>query len=79
MRLFPLIAVCALAGCMSTPDAQVSKSYPDPTAGGLALPAMQERLARCNGSLEIQSQPGQGTEITARIPLRPPLSKEILR
>ena len=80
MRLFPLIAVCALAGCMSTPDAQVSKSYPDPTAGGLALPAMQtfgpvarSATSRPNGEiaqdfldLEFQLESGRNLPVLSR-------------
>lgn len=46
---------------------------PDSTAGagprGLGLAGMRERTALLNGSLEIESEPGQGTTVIARIPL----------
>ena len=35
---------------------------------GLGLASMQERVKLLEGSLEIKSQPGAGTELTARIP-----------
>ena len=81
MRLYSLIAVCALAGCMSNhPDAQVSKSYPDATAGGLALPAMQtfgpvahSATSRPNGEiaqdfldLEFQLESGRNLAVLSR-------------
>ncbi len=37
---------------------------------GLGLRGMQERVMQYNGSLEIISQPGQGTHIRVRIPLK---------
>lgn len=39
--------------------------------GGMGLAGMQERLALVNGSLEIVSQPGQGTQLEAQVPLPP--------
>lgn len=36
---------------------------------GLGLVAMQERLSAIGGTLEIDSSPGQGTEISIRLPL----------
>ena len=39
--------------------------------GGMGLAGMQERLALVNGSLEIVSQPGQGTHLKAQVPLPP--------
>lgn len=41
MRFIPILTFIALAGCMSTQDAQVTKSYTEASATGLALPAMQ--------------------------------------
>jgi signal transduction histidine kinase len=35
---------------------------------GLGLASMEERVKLLEGSLEIKSQPGAGTELTARIP-----------
>ena len=39
------------------------------TRGGLGLVGMKERSALLNGVLEIDSQPGTGTTVVARIPL----------
>jgi signal transduction histidine kinase len=36
---------------------------------GLGLLGMQERVTQCGGRLDIDSQPGRGTEIRMRIPL----------
>ena len=38
--------------------------------GHLGLRSMRERAARLGGTLEIESTPGKGTHIRARIPLR---------
>ena len=40
--------------------------------GRLGLVGMQERAALVNGTLEIESSPGQGTTVFLRIPLPPP-------
>lgn len=37
---------------------------------GIGLMGMQERLQLLDGRLEIESRPGQGSRLTARIPLR---------
>jgi len=45
----------------------------DPLAeypGHLGLRTMQERTARLGGTLELESEPGRGTRLRARIPLR---------
>ncbi|MBK8900652.1 MAG: HAMP domain-containing protein [Anaerolineaceae bacterium] len=39
------------------------------TAYGMGLRSMQERLGLVNGSLTINSTPGQGTQLTATLPL----------
>ncbi|WP_420643442.1 histidine kinase [Candidatus Leptofilum sp.] len=39
------------------------------TAHGMGLNSMQERLVAVNGRLAIHSTPGQGTQITATVPL----------
>jgi len=36
---------------------------------GLGLLGMQERVAQCNGTVEITSRPGEGTRIRVFIPL----------
>ena len=38
---------------------------------GLGLFGMQERLALVRGQLVIDSMPGHGTRVNARVPLRP--------
>jgi signal transduction histidine kinase len=38
--------------------------------GGLGLASMEERIRLLSGSLEIESRPGQGTELKVQIPLR---------
>jgi two-component system sensor histidine kinase UhpB len=38
--------------------------------GSLGLLGMEERVGLLGGTLQIQSAPGKGTEVTARIPLR---------
>ena len=45
MRLLPLLALCAVAACAPSQQAQVTKSYPDQTGGGLSLPAAQGFVA----------------------------------
>ncbi len=37
--------------------------------GGIGLLGMRERLAQCGGTLEIQTKPGSGTALIARIPV----------
>jgi len=39
------------------------------TGNGLGLASMRERLRLINGEFTIRSQPGQGTTITARVPI----------
>jgi len=47
------------------------KMHPRPgDTRGLGLLGMQERLALVKGSLDIQSRPGRGTSLRARIPLQ---------
>lgn len=42
---------------------------------GLGIGGMQERLSLLNGSLDLRSEPGQGTTVTAQLPL-PALSPD---
>jgi len=41
----------------------------DSSKAGLGLVSVAERVHLCQGSVEIESQPGQGTTLTAQIPL----------
>ncbi|MCH0562321.1 sensor histidine kinase [Streptomyces sp. MUM 2J] len=51
---------------------------PDPESGGFGLAAMRARLHDLGGALTVRSSPGQGTALTARLPLAaspvPPLA-----
>jgi signal transduction histidine kinase len=40
-------------------------------SGGFGLTAMRQRLAQVAGTLEVESTPGEGTSVNARIPLTP--------
>jgi signal transduction histidine kinase len=42
----------------------------DPTAG-TGLPGLQDRVAAVGGSLSIDSPPGEGTRLEARLPVEP--------
>jgi signal transduction histidine kinase len=44
---------------------------PDGRGAGFGLIGMQERVALVRGVLDVRSQPGTGTTITARIPISP--------
>jgi signal transduction histidine kinase len=41
-------------------------------ASGTGLRGLADRVDALDGLLEIESPPGQGTRVTARLPLRPP-------
>lgn len=45
---------------------------PGPETGHLGLTGMRERLQRLDGTLEVRSAPGQGTTITATVPIPKP-------
>jgi signal transduction histidine kinase len=49
------------------PDA-VAAAARCPSEGGLGLPSMRERLEALGGSLRIESAPGRGTTVEARLP-----------
>ncbi|MFD8536472.1 sensor histidine kinase [Streptomyces rubrogriseus] len=49
---------------------------PDPEAGGFGLAAMRARLDALGGTLSIESAPGHGTALAARLPLVPPTEPE---
>ncbi|QWF79482.1 sensor histidine kinase [Amycolatopsis sp. CA-230715] len=40
--------------------------------GGFGLVAMRQRIEGVSGTVEIESEPGQGTGISARVPVAPP-------
>ena len=43
----------------------------DPAAGGFGLIAMRQRVSRLAGQLEIESEPGAGTAVSASLPAIP--------
>jgi signal transduction histidine kinase len=45
---------------------------PDPESGGFGLAAMQARARALGGTLTVESAPGRGTALAARLPLRQP-------
>ncbi|MFD7458753.1 MULTISPECIES: sensor histidine kinase [unclassified Streptomyces] len=49
---------------------------PDPEAGGFGLAAMRARAHALGGTLTVESVPGHGTALAARIPLTPPAETE---
>ncbi len=44
---------------------------PQTDTGGLGLISMRERVRLIGGTLSIRSAPGQGTQVTAEVPLEP--------
>jgi signal transduction histidine kinase len=42
------------------------------SAGGFGLTAMRERVAALKGSLDVESDPGQGTTVVATLPAAEP-------
>ncbi|MFD5051803.1 sensor histidine kinase [Streptomyces tendae] len=48
----------------------------DPEAGGFGLAAMRARLDALGGTLTVESAPGHGTALAARLPLTPPTEPE---
>ncbi|MFJ3025458.1 sensor histidine kinase [Streptomyces tendae] len=48
----------------------------DPEAGGFGLAAVRARLDALGGSLTVESAPGHGTALAARLPLTPPTEPE---
>ncbi|HZR54451.1 MAG TPA: sensor histidine kinase, partial [Streptosporangiaceae bacterium] len=47
------------------------ESHGDPAAGGFGLIAMRQRVTRLAGQLEIESEPGSGTAVSASLPAIP--------
>jgi signal transduction histidine kinase len=49
----------------------------DPTtdAAGVGIRNMRDRIAAIGGKLEIESAPGQGTRISGRVPIDPPVGR----
>jgi PAS domain S-box-containing protein len=50
-------------------DPEAPRTLTPGRTGGLGLPGMRERVALLGGSVEVESAPGQGTTVIARIPL----------
>ncbi|MGX1154152.1 sensor histidine kinase [Streptomyces albogriseolus] len=49
---------------------------PDPETGGFGLAAMRARVHALGGTFTIESAPGHGTALAARLPLTPPAETE---
>ncbi|MFH8370558.1 sensor histidine kinase [Streptomyces sp. NPDC018031] len=49
---------------------------PDPGSGGFGLAAMRARTHALGGTLTVESAPGHGTALAARLPLTPPTDTE---
>ncbi|WP_267487946.1 sensor histidine kinase, partial [Streptomyces sp. DH12] len=49
---------------------------PDPETGGLGLAAMRARVHALGGTYTLESAPGHGTALAARLPLTPPAETE---
>ncbi|KAB2340530.1 sensor histidine kinase [Actinomadura rudentiformis] len=45
------------------------RGFTGPSSSGFGLTAMRERAERVAGTLEIESEPGRGTAVSARVPL----------
>lgn len=43
---------------------------PDTSSAGRGLTGMRERIELLGGEIEVRSKPGEGTEVTARVPLQ---------
>ena len=54
----------------SIENAIVAEGMPDSEKVGLV--SMRERIRMVDGDCDIRSQPGVGTRVSARVPLRPP-------
>ncbi|MGH8795046.1 MAG: sensor histidine kinase [Stackebrandtia sp.] len=66
--------------CLDVFDDGVGFARPTPQPGrGYGLPAMRERLAEVGGHLDVESSPGDGAAVAARVPnskAQPPPGKE---
>ncbi|MGW4567116.1 sensor histidine kinase, partial [Streptomyces sp. NPDC004561] len=49
---------------------------PDPDEGGFGLATMRSRIRTLGGTLTVESAPGHGTALTARIPFTPPADQD---
>jgi len=56
---------------MSTGPAGPAASNGSPAGGGFGLIAMRQRVSRLAGQLEIESEPGTGTAVSASLPAIP--------
>jgi signal transduction histidine kinase len=68
------LAIAQTRGAVTLVVADDGKGFalsdPDrPSAGHLGLALLEDSLAEVRGTLSIRTAPGQGTELTARIPL----------
>ena len=50
-------------------DTDDGRGFDSQKSRGMGILGMQERVKRLNGKLAVESQPGQGTVLTAELPL----------
>jgi signal transduction histidine kinase len=58
-------------GAGFVPPAVPAASNGSPAGGGFGLIAMRQRVSRLAGQLEIESEPGTGTAVSASLPAIP--------
>jgi signal transduction histidine kinase len=58
-------------GAGFVPSTPPSSANGNPTDGGFGLIAMRQRVGRLAGQLEIESEPGSGTAVSASLPAIP--------
>ncbi len=68
-----VVSLDGVPGCVRlvVRDEGCSFQSPETEAGGLGLISMRERVRLIGGSFSIRSAPGQGTQVTAEVPLEP--------
>jgi signal transduction histidine kinase len=59
------------AGFIPLPPSNASKVNRSSSGGGFGLIAMRQRVSRLAGQLEIESEPGAGTAVSASLPAIP--------
>jgi signal transduction histidine kinase len=58
-------------GAGSGDDRQAGNGHDPAPPGGFGLVAMRQRIEGVSGTLQVESEPGGGTAISACVPVRP--------